>query len=120
MMKFRNQLSICIAFLMITGTAVAQSRWVLRLNKDGIKVYTKNATHSSIQSVKAEYDLEASMCALASVLLDVNQSKEWIYATKSASVLQQISSTELVYYSEISLTWPVSNRDFIVHFSITQ
>lgn len=99
---------------------MAQGRWVLKCEKNGIKVYTRKLDSTSLKAVKASCILMTSITTVTDVLLDINSSKEWMYATKKVSVLKHISPTEVIYYSEISLPWPISNRDFIADFSITQ
>jgi hypothetical protein len=43
-----------------------------------------------------------------------------VYSTKSSTLLKKISAAELYYYSEVSLPWPISNRDFVAHLKVTQ
>jgi len=119
-MKPRNCFIILPALVLISCISMAQGDWAMKLNKEGIKVYTKDAAGSPIKAIKTECDLETTIDVLISVLLDVNDSKEWIYATKKATLLQQLSPTQVIYYSEIALPWPINNRDFIVQLSITQ
>ena len=119
-MKRRNCFFILPALVFISGISMAQGGWAMKLNKEGIKVYTKDAAGSPIKAIKTECELETTIDVLTSVLLDVNDSKEWIYATKKATLLQQLSPTQVIYYSEIALPWPINNRDFIVQLSITQ
>ena len=119
-MKPRNCFIILPALVLISCISMAQGDWAMKLNKEGIKVYTKDAAGSPIKAIKTECELETTIDVLTSVLLDVNDSKEWIYATKKATLLQQLSPTQVIYYSEIALPWPINNRDFIVQLSITQ
>lgn len=119
-MKHRTCFFIVLFPILISIAGIAQQDWTLRLNRDGIKVYIKNSDSSSIKTVKAECELETSVSVLTAVLLNVNNSKEWIYATKRVALLQQLSPTDLIYYSEVALPWPISNRDFIVQLSVTQ
>ena len=118
-MKPYRFLLLFIAIL-FTLNGNAQQGWVLKLNKDGIKVYTKTCAGTSVKAIKAECELTASLTAMTAVLLNVDNSKEWIYATKKVSLLERPSATEVIYYSEVGLPWPVSNRDFIICLSVTQ
>ena len=52
--------------------------------------------------------------------MDIKNAPEWVYATKSCVMLKQVSPSELYYYSEIKLPWPVQNRDFVAHLTATQ
>ena len=111
-MKYRNYFFVTV-LLLLNVVAMAQTGWVLRCERDGIKVYTKKQDNSALKAVKATSIVGASVFTVTDLLLDINNSKKWIYATKRASVLEQISLTEVVYYSEVELPWPISNRDFI-------
>ena len=57
---------------------------------------------------------------MVSVILDVNMSAEWLYSTKSCSLVKQVSPSELYYYSEINFPWPATNRDFVAHLRVSQ
>ena len=52
------------------------------------------------------------------ILADVNKHPEWAYKTKSASVIRQISTFDIIYYTESILPWPLSNRDAIIHITM--
>jgi len=109
----------CIAVL-FTGYINAQINWELRADKEGIKVYTRNMDNSPLKAVKTECTINTTLTTLTAVLLDVAGSKDWVYSTKSISLLKQISPAELIYYSEIAIPWPASNRDFIVGITVVQ
>jgi hypothetical protein len=100
--------------------AAAQPDWKLKQDKENIKVYTKNITNSALKAIRIVGNINASLSALTAVLLDINSTKEWVYATKSIAILKTISSSELIYYSELEIPWPVSNRDFIALLKVTQ
>jgi hypothetical protein len=117
-MKPKKYFTIVLALILMNTAVTSQDAWILKSEKDGIKVYTKNCDSSPVKSVKAECIVHASMTALLAVLLDIDNSKDWIYATKKVSLLKQVSPTEVIYYSEVGLPWPICNRDFIADFSI--
>jgi hypothetical protein len=107
-------------FFFIAVFAQAQADWELKQDKDGIRVYTKLMDNSPIKAVKTVCTINTSLTALTAVLLDIKSTPDWVYATKKISLLKQTSLSELFYYSEIEIPWPVSNRDFIVLLSVTQ
>ena len=109
----------CIIFLM-TLSSLAQPDWQLKQDKDGIQVYTKNIDNAKLKAVKVVTTINTSLSTLTAVLMDVEGSKDWVYATKSISLLKQISPAALIYYSEIEIPWPASNRDFIVEIRVSQ
>ncbi|QXV64823.1 lipid-binding protein [Mucilaginibacter achroorhodeus] len=115
----KNVLSLAIA-ISISFSAFAQTDWLLRSNTNGIKVYTGSITNSKFKAIKVECTFNASPAQITAVLLDVNTCTEWVYHTKSIKLLKQPAANELYYYSEVSLPWPASNRDFTAHLTATQ
>lgn len=97
-----------------------QEGWELRTENDGIKVYTKIFPDSKFKAIRVDMDLRATLSQIVALLMDVNEGTQWVYATKSAVLLKQISPNELVYYSEVRLPWPLANRDFIAQLKATQ
>lgn len=104
----------------ITACSNAQTDWELKTDKEGIQVFMKKMDNSPLKAVKTVCTIKTSLTTLTNVLLDINSSADWVYATKKISLLKQVSPSELIYYSEINIPWPVTNRDFIVLLSVTQ
>jgi START domain len=109
----------CILFFFILSSA-AQTDWQLRQDKEGIKVYTKKMDNSPVKAVKTVCTINASLTRLTAVLLDIKSTTDWVYATKSITLLKQVSPAELFYYSELEIPWPADNRDFIVLLTVSQ
>jgi len=57
---------------------------------------------------------------LIAVLNDVPRQKEWVYNSKTSYILKKNSPYDLYYYSETSIPWPMSNRDAVVHLTMTR
>jgi len=100
--------------------ALAQYNWQLRKNEDGIKVYTSSTPNSNFKAIKVECPIKASQSQLVAFLLDIAKQSEWVYGTKKSEVMQILHPNELIFYSEISVPWPCTNRDYIAHFTVTQ
>lgn len=113
-------LLISVFILSFAFNGVAQSSWQLTTNQEGIKVFTRSVADSRFKAIRVECELNASVTQLVAVLLDVNTCTEWVYHTKSCSLLKRTSPSELYYYSEVSVPWPAENRDFVAHVMITQ
>ncbi len=114
---------IFVTFCLITfvsANTFAQDDWVLKTDKEGIKVYTKGLENSSLKVSKTVCIIDASLNRLTTVLMDINTAADWVYSTKKATLLKQLSPSELYYYSEVAVPWPASNRDFVVHMKVTQ
>ena len=111
---------LIIALALVCGTGNAQDDWKLKEQKDGMAIYTRIYPDSKFKAIKVEITLEARLSQIVALLLDVNSGTEWLYAAKTSTLLKQISPTELYYYSEVRLPWPMSNRDFVARLVATQ
>lgn len=98
----------------------AQEDWKLKQSKEGIEIYTKPLENSHLKGIKVKCALPVTLSQLVTVIMDVNTAAEWVYSTKSSTLLKKINAGELYYYSEVNLPWPISNRDFIAHLKVTQ
>ena len=113
---------IFISLLLFLGqvNVFGQNTWKLNTEKEGIKIYTSSVADSKVKAIKVECEIKATESQLVALLMDVNTSVDWVYHTKSAVLLKQVSPSELYYYSEVSLPWPASNRDFVAHLTVSQ
>ena len=111
---------LVLIFVLKLNPASAQTDWKLSTDKEGIKIFTGTVSNSKVKAIKVECYLNATPAQLAAVVMDVKNSPEWVYHTKSCMLIKQVSSSELYYYSEISLPWPAQNRDFVAHLTVTK
>lgn len=110
-------LALMALFLCVT-CAVAQADWKRVAARDGIKVYAKTIPDSKIRAMRAECTLDAGMEEVIGLLLDVNAAERWVCHTKSCKLIRRVSDTELFYHTEVSLPWPLDNRDFVTHLRV--
>jgi hypothetical protein len=110
-------LALLVLLLCVTG-AFAQAEWKRVAVRDGIKVYAKNVPDSKIKAMRAECVLGASADEVIALLLDVRAAERWVCHTKSCRLIRKISDTELFYHTEVSLPWPLDNRDFVTHLKV--
>jgi hypothetical protein len=101
-------------------SAYAQTKWELKKENDGIKVYTAITPNSPFRSVKVDCILDASCSQLIAMLLDVEKQPEWVFNTKTTRLLQKVKPNEVIFYAEVSVPWPCANRDYVAHFTINQ
>jgi hypothetical protein len=98
----------------------AQSNWELKKNEDGIRVYTKSSDESRHKGVKVTCELDGSLSELAALLLDASAHPHWVFNTKESYVVKQVSPYKQIYYSEIKLPWPLTNREVVVEMTLRQ
>ena len=98
----------------------AQSVWELKKDVDGIKVFTTNTPNSNFKSIKVECTVKAKASQLVAFLMDLSAQHDWVYNNKSTSLIKKLGSNEMIFYSEVSVPWPCTNRDYISHITINQ
>jgi len=113
-------ITIFSAALLISLSGVAQPDWKLKQNKEGVEIYTRTVENSDFKAIRVICGLPVSLSQLVMVIMDVNTAVDWVYSTKSSTLLKKVSPSEIYYYSEVALPWPVSNRDFVAHLKVTQ
>ncbi len=108
-----------LTFAVFTFSSVTgQDDWTLQKEKNGISVSTRKSAKSAFNDVRVQADLPGTTGQLAGILLDVDRYTEWAYATKKASVTKKISPSKLIYYSEIDVPWPATDRFFYALFEL--
>jgi START domain len=118
--SINRMIFISLLLVLKLSPASAQSDWKLRTEKEGIKIYTSAVPDSKVKAVKVEADFNATASQMVALVMDVKNSTDWVYHLKSAMLIKQVSPSELYYYSEVNLPWPVANRDFVAHLMVTQ
>ena len=118
-MLLRIVLFICLQSPLLTGSVFAQKIWVLRKDKEGIKISTRQSDRSKFNDIKVEMDLPGTIFQLAAILTDVDNYAQWVYSTSKSILIKKITPNKLVYYSEFNAPWPAMNRDLYAVMEIT-
>jgi len=114
-----RSIPFCFLFLRLITFGPGANDWMLKDQKDGISVYSRHSELSRFNDIEVEMDLPGTAAQLISILLNVEKYPEWAFSTRSSTLIKRIGNNELIYYSEISAPWPVSNRDFYADVSIS-
>jgi hypothetical protein len=118
--KMYKILFIALLLVLKLIPASAQSDWKLKIEKEGIKIYTSAVADSKVKAIKVEADFNATASQMVALVMDVKNSTDWVYHLKSGILIKRVSPSELYYYSEVKLPWPTANRDFVVHLTVIQ
>lgn len=114
-------LSIAIVILLLFGIRLqGQTKWELKADKNGIKVFTRDQAETSLKAVRATFEVDATLSQYASIILNVEAYKEWNYAATNPYLVKRINESELMYYTEAKAPWPVTDRYVVLHLKIKQ
>jgi len=107
------------AFLFYVSSISAQNDgWVLKNEKDGVKVYYKATP--DIHEVKLAASLKTSLSGIIQLFSEVEYFPEWGYKVAESKLLKRVSETEIYYYSRLDFPWPMADRDIIMHTKMEQ
>lgn len=94
-MTFR---SLFIFFIcLIVQFSVKSQDWVLKKDKEGIRVFTRKTTNFKFDELKVECEMEGSLSAMAAVLLDVKNHPQWVYKTVGCQLLKSPAATDIFF-----------------------
>jgi ribosome-associated toxin RatA of RatAB toxin-antitoxin module len=113
----RNIFLTTLILVIQVVSAIAQENWKLQKDKDGIQVYSGDFPDSKIRAIKVVAIYTASSEEIGDRVMDINSAPDWVSHLKSSYLIKQVSKNELYYYAEVSLPWPVANRDFVAHLT---
>jgi hypothetical protein len=111
---------LALLTVLMVAQLFAQNEWQLKTDKEGMKIYTRDVAGSKIKALKVEAVFDATPAQFVALIMDVNTSADWVYHVKSSTTVMKVSPTELYYYSEVSLPWPLADRDFVAHLTVSQ
>jgi hypothetical protein len=96
----------------------AQYNWKLQKEKEGIKIYVSDVAGRNFKAVKAECTLAGTYAKLVAILTNITHNSEWVYHSKTNTILSQANPLDITYYTETHLPWPLNNRDAVIHLRI--
>jgi START domain len=115
------QMGILIYLSLLLGLQVADDpKWQLVKEDQDLRVYTAVAGSGSFKSIKVEAVFEGSWDKFMAIVLDIENQPNWVYGTRRASLLKQVSNREILYYVETDLPWPASDRDTVIRMRIKE
>lgn len=109
-----------VVLLYAAPTALAAEKWELKKEEDGIKIYTRTVANSPYKALRAAFSMKGTADILEDILLDISRQKDWVYSTKASSTVSRNGAHELIYYSEKSMPWPITNRDAVIRITVNR
>lgn len=99
--------------------STAAQDWELAKNKDGIKVYTKELEHSSIDAFKGVMYVKTTVERMDFILHNLDQHKEIFPDTEELKILER-GEDWLIQYSLTNAPWPADDRDGIYKMTFSR
>ncbi|MCX6284938.1 MAG: hypothetical protein NTW31_11975 [Bacteroidetes bacterium] len=118
--KRSSVLRIAMVFVMILlyPSLFAQT-WNFIKEKDGIKIYTRTAEHSSFKCFKGETVFHTTMEKLSMYIGNVQNVDWWDKNVSEIKVIFYEPDKLIKYYLVYDVPWPLNDRDLCVEARIT-
>ena len=111
---------LLLLYFLLSGfyAAIAQGKWELKKNENGIEVYTRKAATGNLKELRVICELNTTRAQLIKTLQDIGNYNQWVYSNKKSVVLKSENPEKIVYYTQTRLPWPLKDRDLIVELNI--
>lgn len=90
-----------------------QSKWNLRKQENGIRVFTQPTEDSDFETFRAITNINAQPDEIMEVLLDLEKVPEWIPDITHSRLLEGKRKGKGIVYVQYNLPWPISDRDVV-------
>ncbi|ELN6884671.1 START domain-containing protein [Vibrio alginolyticus] len=107
--------AVTLATLISAGTdASANENWQFESDKNGITIYSREHSDGLVE-IRARMFTPTSYGAFLTLLEDSDNIPNWIDNASHSRVLNQISATENIVYTQFKAPWPAKNRDMVTY-----
>ncbi len=119
MVNLFHRIFLLISAYSLLVTVHGQEDWTLRQDKDGIKVFSRSTDRTNFDEFRATMELNQSIHSFLAVIMDIQNLDKWSYHVKNPRLLQQKEDSLQIYYTEVSMPFPFSDRDAVFMNSFT-
>lgn len=114
-MKQPYRIIFFISFInLLTINGLSAQSWNFVKEQDGIKIYTRTESNSSLKSYRGEAVFRASMNKVCMLLGTANNFDWWDKGFSEIKVLKHEDQKFIQYYFIYDMPWPVTDRDLAV------
>lgn len=103
----------------ITYTSFCQ-KWDLKVDKDGVKVYTRGLEDSNIKEFKGEITARSNMGSIIAIIDSVSAYPKWMMNCTFSKRVGKINKTSGYNYYVVHAPWPATDRDLCSYYCIKQ
>ncbi|MCB9233406.1 MAG: hypothetical protein H6581_17245 [Bacteroidia bacterium] len=119
----RKSLSFLLLLLFPFGISILTAEgnnWELAKEKDGLKVYTRPSTKSSMKDSKSIMELNFKPEQVVMVIRDFSNYHKWMDRSEKVEIIKKVTETQYYLHYFTSAPWPVADRDNVALWTFTQ
>ena len=117
-MFMKKMFLLAAMLLSCLSASMAQGKWDLKKDENGIQVYTRKAAKGNIKELRVVCELDATKAQLINTLQNISDYNSWVYSNKKSTILKMIDQQNIIYYTQSHLPWPIKDRDLVIQLSI--
>jgi hypothetical protein len=118
-MNYRKLLILTLISFLTCFNSFCQ-KWDLRVDKEGVKVYTRSVAGSNVQEFKGEVIVKSNLSGILALIDSVPEYPKWMYKCTFAERPKRINQSSGYTYTVIESPWPVSDRDLCTYYYVKQ
>ncbi|MBD2860360.1 hypothetical protein IB286_15310 [Spongiibacter sp. KMU-158] len=100
--------------------SASDADWRLDKDKDGIKIYTRKIEGSDIRQIRGTVEIKGRLSSVIALLQDPEYLAKANPLIAEAYVQERFSETESLFYLELDMPWPVTDRYGLLRRKIQQ
>jgi hypothetical protein len=100
-------------------SAGAVSPWERVTSSHGILVERRTVAGSSLKEFRGSGVIDAPVSAILAVFGDIDRATEWMDSCNGSRLVDDRGDREKIVYNRTHATWPVSDRDAVLHNTIS-
>jgi len=105
--------------VLISFTSFCQ-KWDLKVDKDGVKVYTRGVEDSNVKEFKGEITTKSNMGSIMAIIDSVSAYPKWMMNCTYSKRVKSINKTSGYNYYVVHAPWPATDRDLCSYYCIKQ
>jgi hypothetical protein len=105
--------TLMLASSLFVSTMAMAEDWVVIDQKDGVTTSQKTVEGSSMLAFRGEAEVAVHASRLLGLLVDTSKGASWVDLLIESAPLQT-GATESVIYNRYDLSWPISDRDYVM------
>jgi hypothetical protein len=106
--------------ILLTALSSAAQTWELKVDQEGIKVYTRKIEGSNVVQFKGEATVKSNLGGILALIDSVPEYPRWMHNCGESRRIKKLSQSSGYSYYVIDAPWPVSDRDACVFYQVKQ
>jgi hypothetical protein len=110
--------SLFVLVLSVFLFASSENEWKKEFDKNGVKIYTRNASGSSVKEYRGIVEVKAPIDKCVNHVQDLKKFSKIAYKTNYSEIIKKNSDAEWFMYCVVDFPWPYDDRDFVAKYNL--